>query len=85
MRYISNHTSAREFIKARREFNGNSMSGRKRPTGDIGMLPGNWRGVHGGTYSSAIVTYKGRRYYVDGIYDANAHGRAFYVYLSYND
>ena len=35
--------------------------------------------------SSAIVTYKGRRYYVDGIYDANAHERTFYVYRSHND
>ena len=46
MRYISNHTSAREFISARREFNGSSMSGRKSPTGDIGRLPGNWRDVY---------------------------------------
>lgn len=46
MRYISNHTSAREFISARREFNGSSMSGRKTPTGDVGRLPGNWRDVY---------------------------------------
>lgn len=46
MRYVSNHTSAREFISAREEFNGSSMRGRKNPTGEIGRLPGAWRDVY---------------------------------------
>ncbi len=46
MRYISNHSSAREFISTRREFNGSSMSGRKSPTGDVGKLPREWRDVY---------------------------------------
>ena len=46
MRYVSNTTSATEFIKARETFNGSNMSGRKSPTGDVGRLPGAWRDVY---------------------------------------
>lgn len=42
MRYISNHTSAETFISERREFDGNSMSGRKYAAYTTGMLPTGW-------------------------------------------
>lgn len=46
MRYVSNHSSATEFILARREFNGSSMRGRTTPNYEVGRLPEAWRDVY---------------------------------------